>query len=152
MAQIFDSKRGIIIYESVNEFYAERGGAYSPESQHGVWNKDDMLLFSSGPHQVSPTEVLGGMAVSFSAASANRVRVSVVQETGDVYAAEQPGPRVALLGNVGIAEPDWQEHPVAQRSAVFERADEILNGYATDEDGTLGRPLSWYVEMLAGSL
>ncbi len=148
MATTFDAQRGIIIYETVQEFYADRGGEHSPECDYGVWNKDDMLLFSAGPHRVRPQDIGGGL-VTFSAASGNRLRVSVVQESGDVYAAEAHGKRVALLGNVGLSEPNWGEKSFSDRSEVYERADKVFEGWATDDDRSLGRPVSWFVERLA---
>ena len=147
-SEVFDASLGILIYETVGNFYDERGGRTSGECDFGVWNKDDMMLFATPPKGIR-ARVAEGLGMVVSAGHNKRLRVSVVEETGDVYAFEEGvNARAALLGNVGLSDPDWRSRPFKERSPVYARADEIFDGYATDSDGSLGRPVSWFVERL----
>jgi hypothetical protein len=65
-------------FESIDAFYAARGGKFSRECDYGVWWSDNPQGFP-------------------------RYRVSYVKDTGDVYAINQTTGRVEVLGTV---EPD----------------------------------------------
>ena len=70
------------------------------------------------------------------AASADRYTVSVVKDTGDVYAWWTDEDAVALLGNVGGGE------------GCYGRADELLDGWSGEPGGSLGRHMSWFADRL----
>ena len=149
MNEIFDADLGILLFEAMHQFYHVRGGGNSPESDFGVRNRDDMMLFSTGPKNVLHA-LFQGVGVFISSAQNRRVRVSVVAETGDVYAFEEQDPcRVALLGNLGVSDRQWRERDIRERNPVFERADEAFTGWATDEDDSPSQRVSWFVERLS---
>ena len=145
--QVFDKDKGIVLYESMNEFYNDRGGRRSGECDYGVWHRDDMMLFATAPRTLSGV-AMGEFGTVYSAEHNKMVRVSVVAETGDVYAFELSGQRAALIGNVGLADEQWDTRPIQERSPVYERTDEVLANWA-DLTGGLGQELSWFVNRLA---
>ncbi len=145
--QVFDKDRGIVLYESMHEFYCDRGGRMSGECDYGVWHYGDMMLFTTAPRAVSGVP-MGEFGTVYSAERSRRVKVSVVAETGDVYAFELSGHRAALIGNVGLADKQWGTRPIRERSPVYERADVVLPNWA-DMSGGLGQELSWFVNRLA---
>ena len=68
-----------------------------------------------------------------SADSGSRIRVSVVDQTGDVYVTQQGlgEGRVALIGNVGVTNPDYNRPGTADSlGPVYRRAEDILAGWA----------------------
>ena len=149
MSEMFDADLDILLFEAMHEFYHERDGETSPESDFGVWNRDDMMLFSTGFTNVLGSPIHGRRAF-ISSAENGLVRVSVVAETGNVYAFEEREPcRAALLGNLGSGDRQWRERDIRERSPVFDRADEVFTGWATDEEGRLGRGVSWFVERMS---
>ena len=83
--------------------------------------------------------------LAYTATGSDRVRVSVVAETGDVYAMRFKTGEVALLGNVGITDPERGLSNSRERSPVYIQADTLVGDY-TQESGPLGRPLSWFAE------
>ena len=146
--KVFDASLGILIFESLKDFYEDRGGRISGESDFGAWNKDDMMVFSM-PEKSIGDRVLAGVGIIVSAAQNRPLRVSVVAETGDVYAFEERLPsRVALLGNLGIKDEGWRSGGLGGKSAVYEKAELAFEGWAMDSDGSFGRPLSWFVKRL----
>ena len=78
------------------------------------------------------------------------MRVSVVAETGDVYAMRFKTGEVALLGNVGITDPEGGLSNSRERSPVYIHADTLIGDY-TQKSGPLGRPLSWFANRLGAS-
>ena len=140
-------------YASIRKFYADRGGATSGEIDFGVWHRDDCGLFGPvlGEGIESKTVQIGGDEfVLVNAATSNRIRVSVVDETGDVYALQygRGEERVVLLGNLGISNPPVGErNGLIGRGPVYDLADEIFDGWATPEDGP-GQKISWFIERL----
>ena len=140
-------------YASIREFYSERGGATSGETDFGVWHRDDCGLFGPvlGEGIESKTVRLGGDEFVFiNAATNSRIRVSVVDETGDVYAFQygKGEERVVLLGNLGISNPPGGErNGLIDRGPVYDLADELFDGWATLEQGP-GQKISWFIERL----
>ena len=136
-------------------FYTDRGGEFSGEQDMGVWHWDDIQIFNY-PRRISPdrqpatVEVADESYLAYTATGSDRVRVSVVAETGDVYAMRFKTGEVALLGNVGITDPERGLSNSRERSPVYIHADTLIGDY-TQESGPLGRPLSWFVNRLGAS-
>ena len=142
-------------WDTIKDFYAERGGEFSGEQDMGVWHWDDIQIFDY-PRRISPdrqpatVEVADESYLAFTAESSDRMRVSIVAETGDVYALRLKTEEVALLGNVGITDPERGLSGSRERSPVYIQADTLIGDY-TQEGGPLGRPLSWFVNRLSAS-
>ena len=94
-----------------------------------------------------PVEVADESYLAFTATGSDRVRVSVVAETGDVYALRFKTGEAALLGNVGVTDPERGLSNSRERSPVYIQADVLIEDF-TEESGPLGRPLSWFVNRL----
>lgn len=109
-------------FANIDAFYAERGGERSGECDFGVWNYSD----AEGCTRRWP-----------------RFRVSVVHDTGDVYALNFASLTVLLLGTLpaGRCEPHGLRRG---EGCVYDVADELFAGWA-DEGG---KPLSWFVARL----
>lgn len=93
-------------YASIREFDADRGGERSGESDYGCWHYDAYGQFGPvlGNEVGNETLQVGdGEFIVINAGRNKRIRVSVVDETGDVYALQFGNgvERVALLGNLG---------------------------------------------------
>jgi hypothetical protein len=84
--------RGLALYLSIDSFYDMRGGRFSGESDFGVHWRDGKQW--------------------------PRYRVSVVRDTGDVYAINHQTGAVELLGNVGAED-------------TYAIAEKVLHGWAT---------------------
>ena len=142
-------------WNTIKDFYAERGGEFSGEQDMGVWHWDDIEIFDY-PIRISPdrqpaaVEVADESYLAFTATGSDRVHVAVVAETGDVYALRFKTEEVALLGNVGITDPERGLSNSRERSPVYIQADALIRDY-TQESGPLGRPLSWFVNRLGAS-
>ena len=140
-------------YASIREFYADRGGECSGETDFGCWHNDDCGLF--GPvldNYVESKSVRIGddEIVIVSSATNNRIRVSDVDETGDVYALQfgVGEERVVLLGNLGVKNPPGAKgNGILDRGPVYDLAEEIFDGWAAPEDGP-GQRVSWFIERL----
>jgi len=140
-------------YASIRQFYADRGGKFSGESDFGVWNYDDCGLF--GPALGDDVEreniqVGDDEFIVINAGRNNRIRVSVVDETGDVYALQFGigEERVALLGNLGIKNPPGERgNGIMDRGPVYDLAEEVFDGWATSGVG-LGQKISWFIERM----
>ena len=143
------------LWDTIRDFYTERGGEFSGEQDMGVWHWDDTQIFDY-PRRISPdrqpvaVEVADETYLAYTATGSDRVRVSVVAETGDVYALRFKTGEIALLGNVGITDPERGLSNSKERSPVYIQADALLGDY-TQESGPLGRPLSWFVNRLDAS-
>ena len=101
------------------EFYEARGGQWSAERDFGLRNRND-LDWNHGMY-----------------ATGCDIKVSVVEDTGDVYAQ----------GGMGL------DHPVALLGVIDVEACEDVYGEAEtllrpSEEGAGGLPLSWFVERL----
>jgi hypothetical protein len=83
-----------VVFDSIDAFYDARGGRFSGESDFGVHWCDGRTW--------------------------PRYRVSVVKDTGDVYAIRHTNGVVELLGNVG-------------REDAYDCAEEILDGWEDPE-------------------
>ncbi len=92
------------IYQDLNDFYQDRGGRYSPESDYGAHNTDDLGAFAPSPLFSPP------------------VRVSHVHSTADFYAVQltPTTEKVVLISTTpeGLTEPqvhrilqDWARTP-----------------------------------------
>lgn len=107
-------------YATIADFYKERGGLMSGEQDYGVhWLEDGGF-----PH--------------------DRLRVSIVHDTGDVYAVSMWTEKVELLGNVPAdvaCDPKGIKHV---EGCCYLKCDVILDGW---EDHP--RPLSWARERLS---
>ena len=91
-------------WPDVDAFYDERGGRYSGEALHGLYNWDDIGLFGH-PQGMEPepiagemVEILGETAYVITSDSQDRIEVNVVAETGDVYALRNRTKEVTYLG------------------------------------------------------
>ena len=130
---------GVRVYRSwpnLQAFYEERAGQFSGESDFGVHNwansaRDRESYF-------------------------DKWRVSVVADTGDVYAFDYNSKEVLLLGSVVPTDADsataerinnrWRSefpHPT-----TYCAADRLFKGWA--ENDSPGRPLHWFAERIAG--
>lgn len=108
-------------YPSKEAFYADRGGATSPESYYGVNN-------------------------TFEFSRIQRYRVSVVAETGDVYAeAVYPPNQVYLLGTIELTKNGAENYPTIYPEA-FQIADNLFANWA--DATSLGKTLYWFEERL----
>ena len=140
-------------YASTREFYADRGGERSGESDFGCWHYDDCGLFSRvlGDGVESRAVRVGeDEFIVINAGRNNRIRVAVVDETGDVYALQFGigEERVVLLGNLGIKSPPGRKRDgILDRGPVYDMAEEIFDGWATPENGP-GQKISWFIERL----
>lgn len=140
----------IIHFSSIEEFYDKQGGRFSGERDFGVMHYDDMELFPFGPGRSEGEKINGGYRIVFQPLGIycnGRLRVSVVDETGDVYAIQQGygDGLVVMIGNVGVNNPDFQDFSV-KPGPVYERAEELLDGWANNSGG--GRSISWFVNRL----
>ncbi|MDE2688546.1 MAG: hypothetical protein OXI16_13765 [Chloroflexota bacterium] len=121
-------------YASTREFYADRGGRFSGESDFGCWHYDDWGLFGTAlGDDVGSEEIHVGEDefIVINAGRNNRIRVSVVDETGDVYALQSGigEERVVLLGNLGVRNPPAEKgYDIRERGPVYDRAEEIFDG------------------------
>ena len=139
-------------WDTIKDFYADRGGEFSGEQDMGVWHWDDVQIFDyprriSADRQPVTVEVADESYLAFTATGTDRVRVSVVAETGDVYALRFKTGEVALLGNIGLTDPERGLSNSRERSPAYIQADVLIGGY-TQESGPLGCPLSWFIERL----
>ncbi len=139
-------------YATIDEFYDDRGGRYSGECDFGVWHWDDCGIFSGGTTDeidVERTRFAGQDLLMLRAARNSRIRVSVVDETGDVYAIRSGlgEDRVVLLGNLGVTN-SWKSGRGDRRDIgpVYERAEQLFEGWAHAKG--LGRGLSWFIERI----
>lgn len=122
------------VFDGMLEFFDARGGQLSPESDFGVhWAFDERTAFP-------------------------RWRVSVVHDTGDVYAIQQSsaarvellaeglphGCQPTIIGLTGSAAHGSMTVEHVTNSCAYRAADFLLAGYA--EEGT--RLLSWARERL----
>lgn len=117
-------------WPNLQAFYDERGGECSGESDFGVHNWAN--------------------AARDRESSFDKWRVSVVADTGDVYAFDYNGKEVLLLGTVVPMDADsataerinarWS-HDSSNYPAMYCAADRLLEGWAGRE--SLGRPLHW---------
>ena len=140
-------------YPNVKAFYRDRGGANSGERDYGAWHYDDVGLFSprtEWPLESEELRIGDEVATVFSSERNSAIRVSVVDETGDVY-AEQGGlgeGRVALIGNVGVKNLHFRAPRTVRGhiGPVYRRANEILTGWSKMP---VGRGISWFISRLA---
>ena len=145
----------MLLWDTVRDFYVERGGEFSGEQDMGVWHWDDIQIFDF-PRRISPdrqpatVEVADETYLAYTATRSDRARVSVVAETGDVYAMRFKTGEVALLGNGGITDLERGLSNSRERSPVYIQADALTEDY-TQESGLLGRPLSWFFNRLSAS-
>ena len=112
-------------------FYDKRGGEHSGEADFGVH------------HWTNPNHS--------SATGFDRWRVSVVADTGDVYATDRLGGEVMLLGTLVSTEADPPQASKSQRvayPAIYSVANRVFEGWT--EGGGLGRNLGWFAERIAG--
>lgn len=118
-------------FASIDEFYTTRGGKYSGESDFGVhWYE---------AHDATPVPrgLLGTSGIQA------RFRVSVVHDTGDIYAIKFWDNTVELLGTIPTHcdAPDFRSHPA---ECAYEITDKLFEGWA--QDGA--KPLSWIRERI----
>lgn len=75
-------------YENRKAFYAERCGEFSGEADYGAWRIDDIGIERRRRPTVHGADVqIGGEeATPYSSSASGRYTVSVVKDTGDVYA------------------------------------------------------------------
>lgn len=138
------------LFNSIDDFYNSNGGRLSGECDMGVWHWDDRGYFAIPQGMEPPSNMQSGSIGSesvylYSATANDRVRVSVVAETGDVYACRLTRGTILLLGNVRMKDPE--RGMGRRRSPVYDHADFFIGEYA--HSSSLGRPLSWFVERLA---
>ncbi len=141
-------------YRSDEEFYADRGGARSGESDFGMWHHDDIGLFSTPGDMAirgETVQVSDDEFIVISAARNNRIRVSVVDETGDVYAVQYGigNGRACLLGNLGVKTPRARKREsIRDIGPTYEKAESAFEGWARSEDGKPCKGMSWFIERL----
>lgn len=141
-------------YRSDEEFYADRGGACSGESDFGMWHHDDIGLFSTPVEMAIRGETMQIGDDEFMvivAARNNRIRVSVVDETGDVYAVQYGigDGRACLLGNLGVKTPRTRKREnIRDIGPTYEKAESVFEGWASGEDGKPGKGMSWFINRL----
>ncbi len=111
-------------YPSIDAFYADRGGERSGESDFGCWWTARGGL-SRGPF----------------------FRVSVVHETGDLYAINLTTGEVELLGSWG-ADPNCTGRLGLRHTeaCAYSVADRVLDGWAYREKS--GMSLAWVRERI----
>ena len=120
-------------WPTMQAFHDERGGERSGEvSDFGVHNWANPLAYR--------------------ATANDRWRVSVVDDTGDVYAFKEPGEPVMLLGTLLVTDADREcasnrKHRISH-STIYCAAERLFEGWASG--GSLGQPLHWFAERLAG--
>ena len=146
-------------YPNIEAFYQDRGGRDSGERNYGVWHYDDIGLFSprsDWPLEPEELEIGGEVATVFNSQRSSGIRVSVVDETGDVYAVQEGlgEGRVALIGNVGLENPHFRAPRTVKGhiGPVYRRANEILTDWMKPDDPErrpLGRGISWSINRLA---
>lgn len=108
-------------YASVQNLYKERGGHFSQEKEYGVNNLD------AGYSRIQ------------------RYQVSVVADTGDVYAKAIYFPyHVYLLGTIPGAD-DPFNRPANFTPTVYNEADLIFDGWETPAPG---QTLDWFYHQL----
>ena len=139
-------------WPDADAFYDERGGRYSGEALHGLYNWDDIGLFGH-PQGMEPepiagemVEILGETAYVITSDSQDRIEVNVVAETGDVYALRNRTKEVTYLGNLEVADP--KRGTGYPRGITYMRADEVIGDYS--RTGMRGRPLSYFIKRIAG--
>ena len=107
------------VYNSMETYHRRRGGRNSPETDYGCRNTDDLGLVAT--------------------IDENSVRVSLVEDTGDIYAInedEHELSRVALLGQAA----DNDGRPMSEK---------IVNSIFQDwAQGPASRPLSWFIRQI----
>ena len=147
-------------YANIEQFYEIRGGADSGERNYGVWHEDDIGLFSprtDWPIEAETQQMGDETLTMYSAERNSSIRVSVVNETGDVYAVQDGlgEGRVVLIGNVGVTNPHHQAPRTHRRGIgpVYRRANDIFEGWASrpadyPELTPFGRGVSWFVNRL----
>ena len=131
------------VYANKDGFYTERGGRWSGELDYGVWHVDDIGVDAAtrSRRAVSRHSVtLGGHpAAMISASGSGRYTVSLVEDTGDVYAWRDDDTPLALIANLPGT-------PESRRDT----AEKLLSGWAKICPGRgMGKPLSWFVGRLA---
>jgi hypothetical protein len=112
----------VIRFDTIEAFYEARGGARSGESDFGVW--------WSRPHTTYP-----------------RFRVSVVHDTGDIYAYNETTRAVELLGTLSHScdvSDSVTRHPA---TCAYTIADEVLEGWANAIGSR--ESLRWVTDRLA---
>ena len=132
-----DRQMRVLTFPNKARFYQKRGGLSSGERDYGAWNTDDIGIDAPPLDAGAKTVDIGGHleVVLLSSRRLNRYTVSVVQDTGDLYAWRGDHSRIAILGNFG---PD-----------CYERAEAALDGWVEEGRPLAGRPLSWFVERAA---
>ncbi len=116
-------------WANIQAFYDERGGERSGEADFGVH------------HWTNPNHS--------SATAFDRWRVSVVADTGDVYATDRLGGEVMLLGTLVSTEADQPQAGNSNRAAfpaLYSVANRVFEGW-TEGDGA-GRNLVWFAERI----
>ena len=116
-------------WPNIQAFYDERGGERSGEAVFGVHNW-------ANPNHSSATAF-------------DRWRVSVVADTGDVYAIDRLGGEVMLLGALASTEADQLQAGNSHRAAypaIYSVANRVFEGWA--EGGGAGRNLGWFAERI----
>lgn len=106
------------VYPRIEHLYEARAGAGSGESDYGFHNTDDLGILVGLPTVLPPKD--------------DQIRVSYIEDTGDVYAAHPFNGTVALLGS--IVNKDGTPYSFDQASTLFENW----------EYGEPGHPLSWF--------
>ena len=117
-------------WPTLQAFYDERGGEQSGEADFGVH------------HWTNPNHS--------SATGFDRWRVSVVADTGDVYATDRLGGEVMLLGTLVSTKADSPQAGNSHRAAypaIYSVANRVFEGWA--EGGRAGRNLGWFAERIA---
>lgn len=108
-------------FNSIEDFYQERGGIFSQEKDYGVNNAD-----------ADPSRI-------------QRYQVSVVADTGDVYAHQIYYPRRAYrLGQIPGADYPLNRAPSAV-PPVYNEADRIFAGW---NESAAGQSLEWFYRKL----
>ena len=118
-------------WPNIQAFYDKRGGERSGEADFGVH------------HWANPNH---NRATAF-----DRWRVSVVADTGDVYAIDRLGGEVMLLGTLASTEanqPQARDNHRAAYPAIYSVANRVFEGWA--EGGGAGRNLGWFGERITG--
>ena len=116
-------------WPNIQAFYDERGGERSGEADFGVHH------WTNHNHN--------------RATALDRWRVSVVADTGDVYAIDRLGGELLLLGALVSTEADQPQagnsHRVAH-PAIYSVANRVFEGW-TEGDGA-GRNLGWFTDRI----
>ena len=125
----------VAVYANIDEFYEDRGGRFSAECDFGVHNRNDI----DWDHD-APTDDDRGRVV-FRPASPSLVRVTVVEDTGDVYTT--PAGHSEAVARLGTMDLSGAADPYVECNRVFE-------GYSRGK--SLGKNLSWYMERLGATV